>query len=110
MRVTLSVLSSFGTAAGTVCVWVASTGKLRFRFTRAHSDHRITAMTLDSNCRRLLTGADNGQLKMWNFSSGACIKTMNPKGAGMEVTGITCTQVVHLLSSYHPITPTQPPL
>lgn len=77
-------------------MWVVSTGKLRFRFTRAHGDHRITAMALDSNKRRLITGADNGQLKMWNFSSGACIKTMSPRGAGMEVTGITCTQVGQL--------------
>lgn len=50
-------------------------------------------MSLDANNRRLITGADNGELKMWNFSSGACIKTMTPKGIGMEVTGITCTQV-----------------
>lgn len=53
-------------------------------------------MSLDANKRRLITGADNGQLKMWNFSSGACIKTMDPK-AGAEITGITCTQVVPVL-------------
>ena len=79
-------------AAGTVCIWVVATGRLRFRFTNAHGKHRITAMTLDANNRRLITGADNGELKMWNFSSGACIKTMVPKGIGQEVTGITCTQ------------------
>eukprot|EP00192_Tetraselmis_astigmatica_P000660 CAMPEP_0117689666 /NCGR_PEP_ID=MMETSP0804-20121206/24643_1 /TAXON_ID=1074897 /ORGANISM="Tetraselmis astigmatica, Strain CCMP880" /LENGTH=1073 /DNA_ID=CAMNT_0005502517 /DNA_START=57 /DNA_END=3278 /DNA_ORIENTATION=+ len=88
--------------AGTVCVWVVSTGKLRFRFTNAHNGHRVTAMTLDANNRRLITGSDNGQLKMWNFSSGACIKTMEPRAGGAEITGITCTQGMyfnnHILS------------
>lgn len=46
------------------------------RFQRAHADHAMTAMALDAQHRRLVTGADNGIMKVWNFSSGACLKEM----------------------------------
>jgi hypothetical protein len=46
------------------------------RFERAHGDHAMTTMALDAPHRRLLTGSDNGVLKVWNFSSGDCLKEM----------------------------------
>jgi hypothetical protein len=36
----------------------------------------MTTMALDPPQRRLITGSDNGILKVWNFSSGACLKEM----------------------------------
>lgn len=53
-----------GDHRGTVCVWNVGTGKLCFRFTRAHGDSRITAMAFDTNMRRLLTGSEDGEIKV----------------------------------------------
>lgn len=36
----------------------------------------MTAMALDALQKRLITGSDNGVMKVWNFSSGACLKEM----------------------------------
>lgn len=64
-----------------VCVlvlaqWVCTSLFCSFRFVRAHGDEVMTAMALDALQRRLLTGSDKGGMKVWNFSSGACLKEM----------------------------------
>jgi hypothetical protein len=43
--------------SGTVCVWHVASGKLRFAFANTHGSCRISAATVDSNHRRLITGA-----------------------------------------------------
>eukprot|EP00163_Fabomonas_tropica_P012293 TRINITY_DN23550_c0_g1_i1.p1 TRINITY_DN23550_c0_g1~~TRINITY_DN23550_c0_g1_i1.p1 ORF type:complete len:1206 (+),score=227.35 TRINITY_DN23550_c0_g1_i1:301-3918(+) len=61
-----------------VCVWKLETGQLAFRFTRAHGDNIITSIGFDQGGRRLITGAGDGSLKVWNFNNGACIKDLLP--------------------------------
>lgn len=34
------------------------------------------------------TGYDNGEVRVWNFSSGACLCTLRPRGQGEEVTAM----------------------
>lgn len=36
----------------------------------------ITAATFDPGYQRLLTGAHDGTLKIWNFNSGTCLRNM----------------------------------
>ncbi|WIA32779.1 hypothetical protein OEZ86_005963 [Tetradesmus obliquus] len=82
--------------AGTVCVWHVASGKLRFAFANTHGSCRISAATFDSNHRRLITGAEDGSVKVWNFSSGALLSTLATpdysrewgSGSGAEVTGL----------------------
>ena len=39
------------------------------------------------------TGADNGEVKVWNFSSGSCISQLKPaSGSRMEVTAVTAVR------------------
>ena len=54
-----------------VCVWDVTTGALNFMFKRAHGDSKITTMMFDHRERRLVTGAHDGSIKLWNFSNGA---------------------------------------
>eukprot|EP00955_Chlamydomonas_euryale_P098240 365129-Chlamydomonas_euryale.AAC.11 len=68
-----------GDAAGTISVWHVPTGKLRFRFYEAHGAQRLTALAFDPTRRRLLTGADDGAVKVWNFNSGSCIMKLSPR-------------------------------
>eukprot|EP00798_Chlamydomonas_sp_ICE-L_P018383 gene18383-24853_t len=99
-----------GDSGGTVSIWSIPTGKLRFRFYNAHGEFRITAMnfdslgfriyntdgefritamTFDSSWRRLITGGEHGEAKVWNFSSGACLTTLKPPACnGDEVTAV----------------------
>lgn len=38
---------------------------------------KITASTYSPDYQLLLTGARDGSIKMWNFNTGACLRTMN---------------------------------
>ncbi|KAK9816486.1 hypothetical protein WJX72_000893 [[Myrmecia] bisecta] len=78
-----------GDNSGTVCVWNAETGELKFRFGDAHGSDRITAMSFDLKARRLITGSDRGSVKVWNFSNGACLKELSPVSK-QDITGIVC--------------------
>ncbi|KAL0019122.1 hypothetical protein WJX79_001934 [Trebouxia sp. C0005] len=75
--------------SGLICVWKVSTGALRVRWARAHDDARITSMAFDLNFRRLITGCENGGVKIWNFSSGECLKELQAI-SNQEITGIIC--------------------
>lgn len=56
---------------GTVCVWNMDNGSRESKFCASHGpDAKLTTVTFDSNQRRLLTAANSGSLKMWNFNSG----------------------------------------
>lgn len=74
-----------------VCVWDVLTGEMRFKFARAHGTAKITSMAFDSMRRRLITGSSNGELKMWNYSNGSCLKELLGNGDA-EVTGIRYVQ------------------
>ena len=83
------------TDCSVVCVWDVATGRNVFSFQSVslkvqHLDDsslnvsllllvqhcKVTAMCFDSAGRRLITGTDDGSLKMWNFSNGACLTTV----------------------------------
>ncbi|GLI65559.1 hypothetical protein VaNZ11_009122 [Volvox africanus] len=72
---------------GTVSVWHVPSGKLRYRFLQCHGDKRITALAFDAAKRRLITGAEDGDCKIWNFSSGACLSHLVSKTKA-EVTAL----------------------
>ncbi|PNW80352.1 hypothetical protein CHLRE_07g313850v5 [Chlamydomonas reinhardtii] len=73
--------------AGTISVWHVPSGKLRYRFLRCHGDKRITALAFDAAKRRLVSGAEDGDCKIWNFSSGACLSHLQSR-ARAEVTAL----------------------
>ena len=85
------------------CVGVVDSSRVRFRlnmhrcavclmskcacrFDRAHGPSAITSIAFDTTQRRLLTGADNGEVKAWNFSSGMCLTDM-VSSARRDITG-----------------------
>lgn len=68
-----------GDSLGTVSVWCIHTGRLEFEFRRAHQDHKMTCMAFDESKRCLFTGAEDGAVKLWNFSSGQQLRTFSMK-------------------------------
>lgn len=80
-----------GDSLGTVCVWDVRTGHLEFEFRRAHGDHKLTCMALDVSKRRLYTGAEDGEARLWNFSSGQHLKTYTMKSPS-EINGLLWAQ------------------
>lgn len=61
-----------------VCVWSLENGEKIIQFANAHGDSEITAMTFDQSKRRLITGARDGSVKLWNFNNGCCLRAIEP--------------------------------
>ena len=70
-----------GDASSVVQVWSIDTGQLVFRFDKLHGESKITSMAFDCSMRRLITGAHDGTVRMWNFSNGSQLKELlrNPE-------------------------------
>ena len=75
--------------SGSVQVWDISTGKMTFKFNRAHgNDYKLTktkkskttAIVMDPTGRRLVTCGDDGLTKIWNFSNGQCLRKCESTG------------------------------
>jgi len=75
-----------GDESAQVCVWDMQNGDMVFHFTDLHKA-KMTAMAFDEAGRRLITGANDGTTKMWNFNNGACLKEFQGQG-GQEVSSI----------------------
>ncbi|KXZ51188.1 hypothetical protein GPECTOR_13g675 [Gonium pectorale] len=58
------------------------------RFTRAHGDSRITAACFDRNERRLLTAANDGAVRMWNFNNGSLLRQYKHGEDPLEITAV----------------------
>ena len=58
-----------GDESAQVCVWDMHRGQMVFHFTELHNQ-KMTAMSFDEAGRRLITGANDGTTRMWNFSNG----------------------------------------
>ncbi|CAN0052171.1 unnamed protein product, partial [Choristocarpus tenellus] len=67
-----------GDAMSNVHVWLVENGQLVFRFSNAHGTSKISSMCFDTSERRLITGANNGTVIMWNFSSGQVSQPLAP--------------------------------
>ena len=74
-----------------VIVWNLETGEKIIQFSNAHPNSEITAMCFDPSLRRLITGARDGSVKIWNFNNGNCLRTLRPVN-DEEITGIVCTK------------------
>lgn len=70
-----------------VNVWNLKTGEQMVQFRDAHGDAEITTLTFDQSSRRLLTGASDGSVKVWNFNIGLCLRKLRSV-ASTEVSGI----------------------
>jgi WD repeat-containing protein 49 len=65
--------------SGAVCVWNLQDGARSGRFTASHGGEsgpvpHVTAAALDSNQRRLVTGANDGSVRLWNFNNGSLLR------------------------------------
>ncbi|OWF37797.1 WD repeat-containing protein on Y chromosome-like [Mizuhopecten yessoensis] len=82
-----------------VSVWDVRNGEKVMQFINAHTHTEggvdipveISAITFDGPERRLITGARDGSVKVWNFNNGACLQTFNTPG-GLDVTGLVSTR------------------
>ncbi|KAM9318753.1 cilia- and flagella-associated protein 337 [Pholidichthys leucotaenia] len=75
------------TEGSVVRVWDFDTGQQLFEFGGSHDLSPFTCMEIDPKGRRLLTGGRDGSLKIWNFNSGHCLKTLKRDGECNEVCG-----------------------
>ncbi|KAK3091806.1 hypothetical protein FSP39_022754 [Pinctada imbricata] len=81
-----------------ISVWELKTGEKVIQFVNAHKivergveyPVEITTMTFDGPCRRLITGARDGSVKVWNFNNGACLQQFDVPG-GLTITSIVST-------------------
>ena len=76
-----------GDESAQVCVWDVEKGEMVFHFTDLH-ETKMTAMAFDEAGRRLITGANDGTVRVWNFSNGQCLQNLKNDGA-LEVSSIT---------------------
>uniref|UniRef100_A0A3Q3A3L0 WD40 repeat domain 95 n=1 Tax=Kryptolebias marmoratus TaxID=37003 RepID=A0A3Q3A3L0_KRYMA len=77
--------------ASVVKVWDLNTGRQVSEFVDTDDLTSITCMAFDPK-GRLVTGGRNGCLKIWNFNSGQCLKTLK-KGKCQEVCDCTFLKV-----------------
>ncbi|KAK3580718.1 hypothetical protein CHS0354_005723 [Potamilus streckersoni] len=83
-----------------VSVWDINTGCKIMKFVNAHTriergvevPVEITSLIFDASGRRLLTGARDGTVKIWNFNNGFCLQTLTLPDKS-DVTGIVCTRL-----------------
>ena len=73
---------------GNIHVWNVDTGHRDERFTDAHPGSRLSALAFDVRERRLLTGASDGSVRMWNHNNGQLLKEMFHRQPAGEVTRV----------------------
>uniref|UniRef100_A0A674P847 WD repeat-containing protein on Y chromosome n=1 Tax=Takifugu rubripes TaxID=31033 RepID=A0A674P847_TAKRU len=74
---------------GTVTVWDIDTGRSVIEFNACVDCMRLTALSIDGSHRRLITATDDGQLRVWNFSSGTELAVL-PVTVPGTVTALVC--------------------
>jgi WD40 repeat protein len=97
-----------GCHESTVSVWDLNTGEKIIQYTNAHKitvngeekGIEITAMVFDPTGRRLITGARDGTVKIWNFNNGACLREFETVG-NCEITGLVCSRQRILISGWN---------
>ncbi|XP_069604801.1 cilia- and flagella-associated protein 337-like [Ranitomeya imitator] len=68
-----------------IIVWDVETGNKSLLLQNVHGEEEITCMTLDTSQRKLVTGARNGTIKIWNIQNGHNLHRLQPV-AEAEVT------------------------
>ncbi|XP_030610137.1 WD repeat-containing protein 49-like [Archocentrus centrarchus] len=86
-----------GHADSSLFLWDVETGKRRLYILNAHGEEVLSCMALDSSHRRLITGAHNGTIKVWNLLNGLNLHKLEPI-TNSEVTGLTCLHDNQLLA------------
>ncbi|CAG5909022.1 unnamed protein product, partial [Menidia menidia] len=86
-----------GHVDSSVSLWDVKTGRKRLQILNAHGKEGITCMEFDSSQRRLITGAQNGTIKVWNLLNGLNLHKLEPVTCS-EVTGLTCLHDNQLLA------------
>uniref|UniRef100_UPI0037E9BE00 cilia- and flagella-associated protein 337 n=1 Tax=Semicossyphus pulcher TaxID=241346 RepID=UPI0037E9BE00 len=86
-----------GHVDSSVCVWDVETGRRRLQILNTHGEEELTCMALDSSHRRLITGASNGTIKVWNLLNGLNLHKLEPV-TDSEVTALTCLHENQLLA------------
>ena len=76
-----------GCEGSTVTVWDIDSGNKVLHFPCCHGNAEITCLQLDSSGRRLITGSRYGGVKVWNYHTGECLKTLHHNHK-TEVTGV----------------------
>ncbi len=76
MKLSLFVQVVSACHGSVVSVWDLDTGEKIIQFSKCHGNVEITAMAFDSTGRRLITGARDGSIKLWNFNNGACLSNL----------------------------------
>lgn len=62
---------------GIVSVWDILTGEKVMQFqTSPEKSAEVTAMSIDGNKRRLITGSKDGVIRLWNYNNGALLLTL----------------------------------
>ena len=74
-----------------VIAWDLATGAKSIAFNNAHGGEEITSLGLDDSGRRLITGARNGVIKVWNLLNGHNLHHFQP------VEDSEITRVVHVV-------------
>ena len=69
-----------GDESAQVCVWDVETGDMVFHFADLHTS-KMTAMAFDEAGRRLITGGNDGTVRVWNFSNGQLLKELRNEGS-----------------------------
>lgn len=60
--------------AGCIISWNIHTGERESRFFNAHGGSKVTCIAFDANERRLLSSANDGLVKIWNFNNGSMLR------------------------------------
>ncbi|XP_023285017.1 WD repeat-containing protein 49-like [Seriola lalandi dorsalis] len=84
-------------ANSSVSLWDVETGRRRLQILNAHGEAELLCMALDSSHRRLITGARNGTVKVWNLLNGLNLHKLEPV-TNSEVTRLTCLHDNKLLA------------
>ena len=58
-------------------IWDIDTGAKVFEFCNVHDESPITTIMLDDTGRKLITGGQDGKIKIWNYNNGSCIRIMD---------------------------------
>jgi WD40 repeat protein len=86
--------------AAVICLWELASGALLFRFEHA-GGARLGCMAFDSTGRRLLTGAEDGCVRLYGFSSGELLRSHRTDGSASGASGRRAAHAHELTAVLH---------